>query len=141
MKNRTTNPHFKQFKDYGGRGIAVCPEWHKDFPQFLKDMGPRPTPKHTIERRDNDGPYCAWNCYWATRYEQMSNTRHTRWITYKGRTQTLTAWSKEMGIADATLSRRLYKDCWPVALALTTPPSRIRNKKLSFPCLGTRAAH
>lgn len=68
----TADPH--HYKYYGGRGIIVCPQWHK-FYFFLQDMGRKPTPKHTIERLDTDGNYEPDNCVWATMLEQRHNRR------------------------------------------------------------------
>ena len=79
------------YKNYGGRGITVCDRW-RDFPSFVEDMGEKPSPKHTLERVDNDGPYSPENCVWATRTEQSSNRRGNVLITFQGETKTVKQW-------------------------------------------------
>lgn len=62
---------------YGGRGITVCDEWRDDFAAFLRDMGPRPSAKFSIDRIDVNGNYEPANCRWATRKIQAQNTQHS----------------------------------------------------------------
>lgn len=118
MLSRCRNPKDTKYERYGGRGIKVCPRWLK-FENFLVDMGRKPSPKYTIERKDNDGNYELDNCRWATRKEQMRNTQRTRLLTHRGKTQCLQDWATELGVRYLTLWSRLARG-WPVEQALST---------------------
>jgi hypothetical protein len=107
MIQRCTNPNNSSYADYGGRGITVCERW-QHFMNFYADMGERPL-NMTLDRVDNNGPYSPENCRWATTSEQSRNTRHTRMITFNGRTQCLQDWATEIGISHATIASRLKR--------------------------------
>lgn len=106
-KQRCLNPNCRDYKHYGGRGITIDESWLQNFDNFLNDMGLRPSPKHTLERSENDGPYNKSNCVWALRYEQASNTRQCKMITYMGETHTVSDWEILMGFKPGTLKARL----------------------------------
>lgn len=75
MLERCNNTNHVGYKNYGGRGISVCLRWQENFQFFLDDMGPRPSSELTLERNNNDGDYEPGNCRWATRSEQVLNSR------------------------------------------------------------------
>lgn len=119
MKQRCLNPKQPEYKNYGGRGIAVCAEWIDSYPTFYADMGPRPTPKHSIERVDNSKGYSPDNCVWATQTQQRRNTRQNRYVTFQGITHCITEWSQLLGISLSTLRYRLSR--WSTERAFTAP--------------------
>lgn len=89
MIQRCCNTKVPYYQYYGGRGIIVCDHWCKSFENFYADMGPKPSPKHSIERIKNDGNYEPGNCRWATRKEQSRNMRNNRIVVVDGISMTL----------------------------------------------------
>lgn len=109
IKQRCYNPNCGDSRNYGGRGIAMWPGWYTDIQAFADYVKEAPSPKHTIDRIDNDGDYAPGNIRWGTKKQQANNTRTNHRITYKGRTQTLTEWSEETGVSCAAITYRLYR--------------------------------
>jgi hypothetical protein len=126
MIRRCTNPNDAGYPAYGGRGVMVCPEWLESPEAFIRDMGLRPSPGHSIDRIDVDGPYAPWNCRWATREEQDRNLRRNVWIEYRGVRLIAADWARELGISHGTLAKRLQLK-WAPEQVLTTgvPPDRV----------------
>lgn len=100
MLSRCNNPNYKQFKDYGGRGITVCERWSK-FENFLVDMGERPEGT-TLERIDNNGNYEPSNCRWATHQEQRRNASNV--VMVEG--MCLKDWAETLGLNYSTVKSR-----------------------------------
>lgn len=104
---RCENELNESYSDYGGRGITVCDRWRSSFESFYEDMGPRPTPKHSIDRINNDIGYCKENCRWATKLIQNRNRRDTVIVEWKGESKSLREWSEITGIKFHTLYNRI----------------------------------
>lgn len=123
MKQRCYRPDTESYPNYGGRGITVCERWRESFENFYADMGPRPSPHHTIERIDNDGSYDPANCRWATLREQCNNRRSNRIIKIDGEALTVTEWSRKSGVETHIIFSRL-KNGWDERKAVFTIPLR-----------------
>lgn len=125
MKQRCMNPRTKYFADYGGRGITVCERWRDSFESFLADMGPRPSPAHSLDRIDNAKGYEPGNVRWATDTEQACNRRSNTLVTHNGETLCIAEWACRTNLKAHTIRRRLELG-WSPAEALTTPVNGMR---------------
>ena len=120
MIRRCTVRSDKSFKNYGGRGIKVCDRWRTSFEHFLADMGERPSLRHQIERKNNNGNYEPENCCWIHHSLQARNRRSSSWLTSDGITLTIAEWSEKTNLSAATISGRISRG-WPVDKAIKTP--------------------
>lgn len=108
MRSRCEQPGDASFQNYGARGIKVCSRW-RTFESFLADMGPKPTPAHTIERLDSTRDYEPGNCRWATPKEQARNRNTNVWIEHGGERLILADWARRLGMTRTALGNRLRK--------------------------------
>lgn len=122
----------KKYPRYGGRGIAVCDRWRDSFENFYADMGDPPSENHSLGRINNDKDYSPDNCRWETVAEQMNNTSRSKFIAFDGRIQTLSQWSRELGVKTGTLRRRLIDLEMPLEKAM----QKILPKRKSDPASG-----
>ena len=126
MLHRCRYTDKRNCRNHGGRGIRVCDRWQEPhgqgFLNFLADMGPRPSMKHSIDRYpNNDGDYEPGNCRWATQKEQTNNTRRNVWIEHNGVSHTIAQWAALVGLDPGTLYSRIITGKWDIEKALTTP--------------------
>ena len=128
MKQRCTNSNYPQYRDYGGRGVQVCAEWHS-FENFLADMGERPDGT-SLDRIDNSLGYSPENCRWATKSEQQRNRRDNVWLELDGEKRLLSEWAAKLDLKAHSLSQRI-KHGWDVRRALTTPAQQRGRRGLS----------
>lgn len=120
MLSRCFNQKNKSYKNYGGRGITVCKEW-LDYSQFLKDMGERPGPEYSLERKDTNGNYEPDNCIWADWPTQCRNRRSNHMVIFRGEGKTLIEWSEIIGLPYKSVHARIVKLQWSVERALSEP--------------------
>ena len=130
LKQRCYNPKSTFYKNYGGRGITVCDEWLNSemydgrstkgwiaFKNWALSNGY--ADNLTIDRIDNSKGYCPENCHWVTMRTQQNNRRSNRLITYKGKTQSLASWCRELNLNYGTIKCRIRRN-WTIEKAFET---------------------
>lgn len=129
MLSRCRNPNATGYERYGGVGIKVCKRWLK-FENFYKDIGPRPSPTHSLDRIDKYGDYEKKNCRWSTALEQANNRRDNRMVKIDGKWVTLPNACRMFGdmIDQGGAWRRIVKFGWPHKIAVSTPPRKINRR-------------
>lgn len=108
MRQRCRNPNATGFRRYGGRGITICERWDS-FELFVADMGDKPTPAHTLDRKDNNGPYSPENCRWATHKEQARNVERNLIAVVDGKSYLAVELADVVGIASKSIQKRASK--------------------------------
>lgn len=120
MKSRCENESDYSFRLYGGRGICVCDSWSSSFESFYRDIGPRPSKKHTLDRIDVNGDYCPENCRWATIDVQANNRRTNIRINCNGEELTGSQLDRRLGFNRGVVARRKAKG-WTDEEIISTP--------------------
>lgn len=132
MRHRCYNPLRKDYKWYGGRGIAVCERWmigdgvNDGFVCFYLDMGSRPEGEGTVDRIDGDGNYEPRNCKWSHIAPQQRHKSSTAYIEFRGERLCRAEMARKYGIPFSALRERTEKLGWSIEEALTTPSVPIR---------------
>jgi len=120
MLDRCRLPTHQAWKNYGGRGIKVCPDWAESFENFWRDMGPSYYSGLTIERKNNDKGYSRTNCKWATHKEQNNNRRDNITISTPKGLMTVAQASRAFGIGVTTILYRISRE-WPNSRLFDAP--------------------
>lgn len=107
--HRCEDPKRDKYAAYGGRGIAVCAEWHNPnaFMDWAEASGYKPGLQ--LDRIDNDGDYCPENCQWATPKENCRHTSRTKTLTLVGQTKSVAEWCEYLDISKFTLYHWIRK--------------------------------
>jgi hypothetical protein len=117
MIQRCRNPNGRDWKDYGGRGITVCPAWQASYVNFKKDMG-EPQLGRSLDRIDTNGDYEPSNCRWSTAEQQQNNRRCNRVVAYNGEKVSIGKLARIVGVNRSKLYMRIIKYDWPVERAI-----------------------
>lgn len=121
IKQRCHNPSCVIYKFYGAKGVTVAQKWRDSFTAFLEDMGPAPSPRHSIDRIDPKRGYEPGNCRWATALEQGGNHTNSRFLVYGDETMTVAQAARRFGFRHTALLYRLKCNDWDLAKAIEKP--------------------
>jgi hypothetical protein len=128
MRQRCSNPKAANYLGYGARGIKVCERWNR-FSNFIADLGPAPSPAHTLDRIDNNGDYTPENCRWADVLQQQNNRRNSVFIEAFGKRLTLAQWARETGLSRDIIKHRIFVMSMPPEQALGMKEKMSHNQK------------
>lgn len=129
MKSRCYNENNENYHHYGGRGVFICEEWLNDYFAFKTwSLNNGYKNNLTIDRIDVNGNYEPSNCRWATQKVQCNNKRNNKYITYKGRTQTLSEWCDELGLEYFRTKARFNTCNMTPEQAFELPKQQLRRK-------------
>ena len=120
MRRRCNDPNNSRWEHYGGKGVAICPEWddYKVFRQWA--MGSGYTDNLSIDRIDVDGDYCPENCRWVDDKTQANNMSTNRIIEYEGSEMTMSELADHLDLSYSALQHRIKRG-WNMDRIVATP--------------------
>ena len=132
IRARITDPQHQSYNYYGAKDLAMEESWKEDFPAFeayiRENLGPKPTPQHSLDRTKNHLGYIKGNLRWATKREQSNNKSDNRILTFKGVTLTMAQHARRLNLRYNTVHQRISSG-WTVEQALGTPTDGKRHKR------------
>ena len=132
MLARCENKNHPMYKNYGGRGIAVCNAWHT-YEQFRADVGHPPSKEFSLDRIDNDGNYEPGNTRWATAKTQARNKRQNVFVEIDGKKLCVADAAEQYGVDYDRLHSRLFELGWPAEKALGLHPRKFDGTPVAAP--------
>lgn len=129
-KDRCFNQNRPAWNNYGGRGVTMCEGFRENYTAWRDALGPAPSPKHSVDRRDNSGNYscglCSqcvdnrwkFNIHWATSLEQGNNRRSNRKFMWEGCLRGITEIARMENVAFCSLRNRVIQDGMRVEAAV-----------------------
>lgn len=121
IKARCLNPNNAKYKNYGGRGIAVCEEWKQSYESFRDwSLNNGYTENLSIDRIDVNGNYEPSNCRWVDNFIQANNRTDNFIIEYNGEIHTVHEWAIITGISSKNIRNRIKNFGWTTEKALNT---------------------
>lgn len=121
IRKRCHNPKDHLYPYYGGRGIFMCEAWRASYEKFVQDVGRKPGPEFSLDRKDNERGYEPGNVRWATDAEQRRNKRSNVYATLNGETRILKDWAELYGVPYKRVHQRVRVHGWSLERALTAP--------------------
>lgn len=120
MKHRCENNRDTAYKYYGGKGIKVCKDWNRfdAFQSWSLENGY--SDNLTIDRKNSEEDYSPDNCQWVDMVSQNNNKCNNKYLEYKGRTQTLAEWCRELDLVYSRVKARINVCGWSVEEAFGT---------------------
>jgi hypothetical protein len=129
MNARCYNKKSVKYKNYGGRGIKICPEWRSDKIAFIKwGLNNGWEKGLQIDRINNDGDYSPDNCRFVTGKINCRNKRDNTFINHNQFYGTIAEISEMTGINKDVLYSRISVYKWDTERAITTPVRIYKSK-------------